>query len=1542
MKYRWGFLDADDNFSACEPKVDDSTALDFAREGNEIFYRGKLNGSLSFRFEFDAIIALGYNYEHRIVLQWYDAQNDEWKNVWMGRFALTDCEIDFDTKTITVQPTPIDRYTKILDALENEYNLVKLETGTQPINILIRPCYQIYIAGNTRISNFVGGNSWDADCESAAPLALELIYYFTPLRNIAWFTLTYKTGVYAGKYAVYYARFNMSAEPSFTTLSFPFDGRVYNSDGTYTEDILQCQLELNISQKWEFYITDGNNNVVLRVYYNLLDDNYGDNYFAYQEGSMIEDSYFSWDRIYGRAICQSDLATVTIGGNTYNLNDFPTTDIAATSKNYNKILTIAATDITPDIDVEEEPTGWPQTTNGWYFVKPADTLTRHYWPISPESWKSVSYWWYPTALNTQIEELLTTTQTIRDAFDLRYAIRRLLEKAGWDGEYLISGIMGGTQDYAGFRFLPVITPKSNIISSFYDTPAQNAPITLQNILVMLKAAYRIYWHIDSNNNVHFEHISYYDNGLQYSESAPDVLVDLETELHTNTKNNKVFGQNKVKFDKNDMPEQYLFGWMDKQTRPYDGFPIKCLDAYVQKGQTDEQTAGNFSVDVDMILSSPNEFSKDGFVLIALPSSGANSYYSTLQLETFTITDDNGDKYNVTIQNADAAFVKIHENMWRFALPCENVNINNEDTTAITTGRFKVQNVEFADTVMAEILKDIDNCNKVIRTQQGDGHIKTLSINLNSLVAKGDLLFNFVGRWYYLKGTALGASITIFVNGESTTIEVSNNKFTYRYKEPISTLTFGAADVVFVDFADCDKLDNLTSCDSMFDGCEELLAVDFGNKTFGAVTSANNMFRGCVALTTLICPDSSTWKADLDFSDCPALTLESIYDLIKFLYYYNAGVHTITPNSTMWNALDSDIQDDLIAKATERGWTINIPAQYSVIGASTSSTVYATINGTAVEIPVTGGVWQYNYNAAITSISFENDSNLTMVDFSLSDGLAGLTTLADAFKNCSALTSVDFSNCDLSNVASATDTFAGCTSLTELIVPAGTWKPDVDLSDTAMVYADMLSTIGMLYTYATGTHTITFNQTTWDSLSVADQQIVFDAADAKGWTTNAVAVVYYIRGTSTNVNNTETFIIQFIDDGAMTPSATESITCNVDANGNWEISYVGKKIYSLVGFASRNTRIVSIDFTAADDFSRLTQLGDRTLSGSYGTADSCTALTSIAFGQKNDANLTDISFLVANCPLLTSLDLSGFTFANVVNAVGFVSKCTNLTALNLSNATFASVQYMGGAFALSASIATITYSPNLSPTNLVSLGRTSAYNYGAFESCGDGIHTFIEAFMANNMPSLTATNYAFYKYSGSHLDLSTCTFASVINAEGMFNEIYNVENFDLHSATFAECTNAFAMFSIGASGAGNAKMKTLDLRNAIFGKITDITRFVGNQRKLESLDLGSATFASVTTTREWLYLDSLLTSINVPQNSTAVLPTSSPSTAPLDNKHSPLDYSSMLKIANWLSDLTGQSAHTCTFKTSAWNALSSAEQNNIDTILSGKNWNRAIA
>ena len=1010
-------------------------------------------------------------------------------------------------------------------------------------------------------------------------------------------------------------------------------------------------------------------------------------------------------------------------------------------------------------------------------------------------------------------------------------------------------------------------------------------------------------------------------------------------------------------------------------------------------------------------------------------------------------------------------------------------------------------------MLAEILADVDNCNKIIRTQQGDGKIKTLSINLNSLAAKADLLFNFVGRWYYLKGLALGNSITINLNGEPITIQVSANNFIYKYAESITALDFNGADVVSVNFADCDKLESVTSCDDMFKNCAELLSVDFGGKKLAAVTSATDMFSGCAQLTTLVCPQTSTWKPDISFADCPDLTIESVYSLIGFLYDYDSGVHTINFNSTMWNAVDADTQNDIIAKAGAKGWTIGTAVAYYISGTSAANTVYATINGSAVEIPVTGGTFNYAYYAPITSLSFENDTDVAAIDFSLSDGLAGVTSLADAFKGCSGLTAVDFTACDLSSVATASDAFSGCSSLLNIVLPSNSWQPDVDLSDTAIPYSNMSGIVAGLYTYSSGTHTISFNSTIWDAMSVADQQIVFDAADAKGWTTNAVAVVYKIKGTSSNVNGTETFNIQFILDEQLTPEAAEQITCAVDANGNWSFSYDGKKIYSLYYFCNTanaaNTSLTKIDFSDADDLNSVTimssafwrcsnlnsivfgnnqqinncasihrcfanctsltnnsivwggvtftsvtsahnssnineaglfqgctgltsvslpfaftylanggnmfrgctnltsvafpnatfnaltdarymfgsctnltsvSLSDKTFNSVTRTSDmfyNCTHLTSIDLSSATFAALTTASEMFYNCSALTSLDLANKTFGNLQTADFMFAGCNHVTTIDLSTATFGklnNVAYMFGGCSQMTSL--LWNNADLSSIRTVTGGSGGSAN-GMFKGCSS-----MTTIPLNNIDWNELTNIG-QMFSGctswNGYDFSNVQFSKLVRMDMTFSNCRSIISFNFSSATFDKLQRINGAFGGCSSLTNIVWSNSLNLSSLVyigygsgstlitglFQDCTSLTSFVGwgaqslsnvtnfgawfrGCTALTTIDISVAAMSLVDVAQYAFLNCDALTTIDVPQNSTAILPTSTAANAPMDLQHSPLNYQSMLKVANWFSDLTGHTAHTCTFKASAWNALSSAEQNTIDTILSGKNWTRAIA
>ena len=1571
MKYRWGFLESG-VFTECKPIIEDDTALDFSQQSNEIFYRAKINGSLAFRFEFEDILAKGYNYEHVIVLQWYDAANDEWKECWKGRFCLTDCEIDFDTNTITVQPETQDRYTKILDHLEDEYNLLKINPTQQPVTMQIRPIVQLYSIGSGKVTNITSNGYYEQDVNTVAPQIYDYFMQHSHATGDGAFYFAVPVDANGANYfcmpkaACTLWVQDMNDTNYFFFGYFPLDSTnetetTINDAQIYTYDALTGTKTLIETITAKCFYDTSNRDTYFSFRYNNYD--YEVHYETEEIGADTPYSYrlpTGWGFVKARAnqfvsriLLHTDATTVTIDGRIAPAIPLDQVNDIAPIANYNKIVPLDVTDIFAQAEFQTEVTQYGLADQEGYFVKYNDGTTNYFRPVNISEWCLHSMWAFPLDKG---QDAYTQPLTIRDCYTLPSVIFRLMKKADVminfvDNPTYSEFLFGNDNHITETAFYLCLTPRSNIISSYYDSPALNAPITLAAVFNMLKSLYQVYWYIDENNYLHFEHISYFDNGYSYTEGEPALLVDLEAHTHTRTKSNKAFGQNKIKFEKSNMPQQYKFSFDDKQTIPFDGYPLKCEDNYIQKGQIEEKTIGKFDVDVDYILATPNEFSKEGFVLLACPYVGGVRNFDLGIKKNIRIVDEEGDAYTYNLQNYDCAVAFIQKYWWRYALPCENVNINNESETAITTGKFKDQAIEFADELMAEVLQDVSNANKTIRTQQGDGKIKNISINLNSLAAKGDLLFDFIGRWYYLKGTALGNSISISINGETITISVSNNVFKYKYKEPIAALTFDAADVVSVNFADCDSLDNLTSTQNMFKNCTELVAVDFANKKLAAVTDATDMFTGCANLTTLICPQTSTWHPDISFEDCPALTLDSVYSLIEYLFVYESGAHIITFNQTWWDALDAETQTDIETKANAKGWQIGMAAAYYITGYSAANTVYATINGNAVEIPVTAGAFSYNYRNPITSISFEGDGDVTDIDFSLSDGLASVTSLNNAFKDCVGLTSVVFTNCDLSNIATASDAFANCGALYTLTLPANSWQPDLDLSDTVIMYAEMSNVVSGLYNYSSGVHNITFNSTIWDSLTQAQQQIIFDAASLKYWTTNAVAVVYYIRGKSTAAS--ETFTLQFIQFGSLTPDVAETISVNVDGNGDWECQYINKKIYSLNATWYNKQTITSLDFSNADDMLSCVDMAQ--------AFQRCYALTSINLSGKTLANVVDCSEAFNGLTAMPTINLHDATFASVTNTFAMfsiaLSEVGNLvtTSIDLSNATFANATDVSFMFYQQTHLTTLLMpiSTFASVTDVSSMFRltkisTLTLPSATFASVNDATEMFRESDIQTiSLPyaifgNTTIGKSMFYKTKTETLNLPLATFASVTDAEQMFNENYKLATIELPSATFASVTNALGMFSISGAGAGQVVTTLIDLSNATFANVTNMRRFIGNQRKLQTLKIDSATFASVTNSQEWAYYCNLLANVTTSEGATMPSLSATASDTPMPMQACPLTYASMLSLAKLVRDLTGYSAHTCTFKASAWNALSTAEQNNIDSILSGKNWTRAIA
>ena len=329
MQYRWGFIE-EGIFVECKPIVDDATSLDYAQESGNMFYRAKLNGTLDFRFEYDAILAKGYNYTHIVVLQYYDNDNNDWVECWRGRFTLTDCDVNCDTHTISVKPETIDNYTKILDHLADEYNLLKLNPTQKAMDINIRPCCQLYSMNDSKLVNAIGGITWEQSCASVSA------------DNIADFkgTLQKETFVIACWFtANSWANFYNDGKPVF------FIGTpVWDTPRVFELTATNIEVSPGITIRCAIYQDADETKFTISLFHPLLvhdsttlcsasferQEAGTPATYWYSTGSdqycYVDNAIADWQKVYERWIINNDGDSITIAGLTHSLIDIPADD----------------------------------------------------------------------------------------------------------------------------------------------------------------------------------------------------------------------------------------------------------------------------------------------------------------------------------------------------------------------------------------------------------------------------------------------------------------------------------------------------------------------------------------------------------------------------------------------------------------------------------------------------------------------------------------------------------------------------------------------------------------------------------------------------------------------------------------------------------------------------------------------------------------------------------------------------------------------------------------------------------------------------------------------------------------------------------------------------------------------------------------------------------------------------------------------------------------------------------------------------------------
>lgn len=696
--------DSDDRVEV-RPIYKDDLSIEWSKESGQLFHRRKLSGNLTFvGKDYDLIMPTQSAFGSKFVLDIEISYDNgiTFTPYWQGIFYHTDCEINIDDKQVIVNPQVNDDYTNVIAGMEKEYNLIDLAPAIYPIQLKKRPIIQVYIAGQSRVSCFMGGMYWEQECEAVTNhQTLNQTYNFVYLLSAGYVEVT---------------------QQGSPTIPDRFVGEIYSNADT---DLERGDYELIANPDSAFvYIKrrDGENALwyALNTY---LENNTEITLVPNTEQGVsgevkIKPHYVN---IYMRAL--TDVLSVD-GTPTYPISS---SDMVADNRNYNRIARLNIPGLIWFTDyTKDEPTKWGLAPDGDYYdpglpgSTGLDTL-----PIARSNWDVISYWYLRDQISELIESKLTTEVTLRDSFKLTDCISALLAQFSnvtFGNTTAYSEFLNGTDPITGDTRTYFITQKSNVITIDYDEAATKAPVTLKTILDMLRDCFKCYWFID-DGKLRIEHIKYFNHGGSYTQTQ-QVGVDLTQQTCIRNGKRRDFGQSQITFDKPDLTSRYEFGWMDEVTLPFTGEPITIEASWVNLDKIEKIEVSQFTSDIDYILMNPSEISPDGFVLMAAQYQSGDW---VIPIRKFTDMD------NVIVQNPFCAFIYLQD-YYAYDMPAKYYRIGEDNSkTADEVQRIKNQEVSFP------CLQDPD-MNKLVKTAIGSGQIEKLTINLSSRNGKATLKF----------------------------------------------------------------------------------------------------------------------------------------------------------------------------------------------------------------------------------------------------------------------------------------------------------------------------------------------------------------------------------------------------------------------------------------------------------------------------------------------------------------------------------------------------------------------------------------------------------------------------------------------------------------------------------------------------------------------------------------------------------------------------------------------------------------------------------
>lgn len=735
------------------PIYPDDISIETERESGEMYRRTNISSTLTFlKADFDAIYNASIDASFEV--RFYDAETDTF--LARGTFEKTDCKFNLDDRICEVKVSSADDYDKILNGKGNEYDLVSLAPVRESVTLTKRAIIQLYVKGDTKVTNLIGNTSYEIDTRSSVDVGGTS----TPVEELSVSEIL-RFNFYLLKYVL-----NVSVTPNSAVAAL-----VPQLAGTYTGSSKSGDTSIVLSNGRGCLLTLTQSSSTTPSGY-FTWENTGERIVAYGDLCITykwQNDTFYPEEINNNLYSETGSSRVYRGGTSYQELAFfcrmiydkpywatpvkiPENDIVDNNLNYRYVvgfgLAGAASRLKESNVVQDEPTKWGVNGDGKYFVKPTEPsplqeVNARYIPIGWNLWSPSSYWFLAGSGLYSWTENWDNPFTLKDAYPLWSAIDVLLQKIDptirFDGTSTFSQFLYGSISQsvivAWVSQLLYITPITNVKKTYYNQAARKGTITLEQILNMLKSTCQLYWFIDDDKRLRIEHITWFKNGGNYAQATP--LVDLTAIKSPMSKKPWAFNENTIEYDKSLLIKRYEFGWASECTEPFDGYPINIHNGFAKDGNTESASVANFISDIDLIISTPDSLPDDCFALI-----GTNSNKQCIIADIGTYSMDiNCPSYR--LQNPYLSFHFLELAYWNYDLGGNYATLEGLKTSQGYEGMLKVYGTKRIKKQSVKFPIVAGNVGKegLIKTDLGNGEWVKSKYTLEDGMTEMDLIYD---------------------------------------------------------------------------------------------------------------------------------------------------------------------------------------------------------------------------------------------------------------------------------------------------------------------------------------------------------------------------------------------------------------------------------------------------------------------------------------------------------------------------------------------------------------------------------------------------------------------------------------------------------------------------------------------------------------------------------------------------------------------------------------------------------------------------------